>query len=136
MGIQIKWDDSGRMPDKTVIMWTFVGQWDWLDYDRLVGEAYQMQMEMMPQTVDTIVDMRGTTHIPYSGAIANLVRGINKVPPNRGTVAILGASGLLKALAPIIRRLTPKSGAYILVDSLEDVYQLLETRRASSTPPD
>ena len=57
---------------------------------------------------------------------------IHKVPPNRGTVAILGASGLLKALEPVIRRITPASSAYVFVESLDAAYQLLDERRGES----
>ena len=137
MGIQLKWDDSGRVPEKTVIYWAFGESWTWTDFAQCVEEAYDWQMQSVPKTIHTIADMQEGKGMFAADAISSITYSIKHVPPNRGKVVVVGASRLLKLLEPIIRRLVPQlSAAYVLVDSLDEAYELVlaELDRQETNP--
>jgi hypothetical protein len=125
MGIRIKWDDSGRVPEHTVIFWEFDEAWTWKEYSQRAQEAYEWQMQS-PKAIHTIVDMRRSRGVFSGDALSSIVRGIRLVPTHRGTVAVVGANRFIAMLEPIVRRLVPDLAAYYnLVDSLDEAYELI-----------
>lgn len=132
MGVQVDWDSSDQNPEKSVIYWTFAGDWTWDQFAEADVRAYEMSLEMTPTVIDVLVDMRASNRIPFSGAIGYFSRSIRRSPPNRGAVLIFGAGGIVKALEPVLRRLNPGySDGYHLVETIDDAYQFLEQRRLS-----
>ena len=130
MGIQVAWDDSGRVPEESVIYWTFAEEWNWNEFAEADKTAYQMSVGMIPVVIDVIVDMTQSDRTPFIGAIGYFTRSIHHDPSNRGVVVIVGVSGILRSLESILRRLTPKaSPAYVLVNTLEEAYHLIEDRQ-------
>jgi hypothetical protein len=130
MAIQVDWDGSGRVPEKSVIYWTFDGEWTWDQFAEMDKRAYELSLEMTPTVVDVLVDMRASSRIPFSGAIGYFSRSIRRNPPNRGSVVIFGASGIVRALEPVLRRLNPgTSDGYQIIETIDEAYQFLEKRR-------
>ena len=128
MGIDVKWDDSGHLPEKTLIYWTFEEGWDWNDFSEADKRAFQMALDVS-HTVHSIIDFRASSGIPGSGAISYFTRSIQKAPPNRGTVVVVGAPGIIKAMEGILRLLSPQAAAlnkYPLVDTPEEAYTILQ----------
>ena len=125
MSIRIKWDDSGRVPEKSVIFWEFDETWTWKEYDERTQEAYEWQKDQ-PKAIHTIVDMRRSKGLFSGNALSSIVRGIRLVPPHPGKVAVVGANRYIQMLEPIIRRLIPHLASYyMLVDSLDAAYELI-----------
>ena len=135
MAVQVAWDDSGRVPEKSIIYWTFAGTWNWDEFAEVDEIAYEMSVGMMPAIIDVIVDMTGSGRTPFTGAIGYFTRSLRRNPSNRGIVVIVGARGVLRSLEAILRRLNPKtSQAYLLVATLEEAYHLIEERRQQRSP--
>lgn len=128
MGIDVSWDASGRFPEKTVIYWLFEGQWDWNDFSRADKQAYEMALAES-HTVHSLIDFRASPNIPRSGAISYFTRSAMKAPPNRGTVVVVGAPRLIRAMEGILRALAPKASEqykYTMLNDIEEAYQVLE----------
>ena len=136
MDIQVEWDDSQRLPDCAIIVWTFPDEWDWNDFAQADKQAFQMALDSL-NTVHSIVDFRQTNRLPHSGAISYFTRSIATAPPNRGIVAVVSTSRLISSLETILRALAPKAAKqYVLVKTLDEAYtaiaQYQDSRR--STP--
>lgn len=138
MGIQLTWDDSGRVPEKTVILWEFGESWTWADFCQREQETYEWHMESVPRTIHTIADMQRNNRMPGVEALSSFVHHIKYRPPNRGKVIVVDPGRMMKLLEPIIRRLVPDlSVDYILVDSLDEAYELvLAELNQQETDPD
>jgi hypothetical protein len=127
MGIRTEWDTSGRFPEQTVIYWTFEREWDWNDFSKADKEAFQMALGVS-HSVHSIIDFRASEGIPRSGAISYFTRSVTKAPPNRGTVVVVGAPRMIRALEGILRALSPKASEqnkYTMVNEVEEAYQIL-----------
>lgn len=130
MGISVNWDQNGRLPEQTVIYWTFEGQWDWNDFSVADKEAYELAMSTK-DTVHSIIDFRASPRIPGSGAIGYFKGSITKSPPNRGKIVIVGASLMIRALEGVLRSLAPKeSYKYRMANDLEEAYRILQSPEA------
>ena len=130
MGVEVDWDSSGRVPEESVIYWTFDGEWTWDQFAEMDALAYEMSLEKTPTVVDVLVDMRASKRVPFSGAIGYFSRSIRRNPPNRGSVVIFGASGIVRGLEPVLRRLNPgTSDGYQIIGTIDEAYQFLEKRR-------
>lgn len=126
MGITVGWDHSGQLPDHTVIYWSFEGVWDWNDFSEADKCAYELALSQT-HTVHSIVDFRGSSHIPSNGVISYFARSVTKAPPNRGLVVVVGAPRIIQALEGILRLLTQKAASkYRLVDNLESAFVILK----------
>jgi hypothetical protein len=126
VGIQLKWDDSGRVPEGTVIFWKFGESWTWAEFFQREQETYEWHMQAVPRTIYTIADMQRNNRMPGIEALSSFVHHIKHRPPNRGKVIVVDAGRTIKLLEPIIRRLVPDLSAdYILVDSLDEAYELV-----------
>src|SRR3990172_6351522 len=128
MGIQVRWDDSGRSPEKTVIVWTFTQDWNWRQFHAADQKAYALALAR-PHFVHTIVDLTQTSAFPRNNAIQHLTHAIKNAPINLGFVVIVGANGDMLAIENVLRALNPREchkHKYLVVDTLDEAYTALE----------
>jgi hypothetical protein len=126
MPIEALWDDE----DRTAVRLVYGSTWSVRDFE----EAYRQTREMMdsvPYPVDVITDVRGTSMLPSDGLLG-VVRIIQKASAvNTGSVVIVGASAILKAMALVQLRVLKEYKADY-VDTLEEARALLANRRADA----
>ena len=137
MGIQVRWDDSGRSPEKTVIVWTFKQTWNWHQFHAADQKAYTMALAR-PHFVHTIVDFAQTHHFPRNNAVQHFTHAIKNAPVNQGFVLIVGANGDMLAMENILRALNPREchkHKYLVVDTMDEAYHTLAELNARPSSP-
>ncbi len=59
MSIHVKWDN----PEKTIILWTFIGRWAWGEYDDSLRESDRL-LDSVNHRVDFLYDVREMSILP------------------------------------------------------------------------
>jgi hypothetical protein len=121
MGIRVKWNNA----EKTILRYTFEGEWSWeeLDMARRHGEK---MVEGMMQRYDVILDVRRLEGIPRN--TLEVIRDHYAVhSPNGGLSVFVGATALMRAILDVLNRLKPNSfGHFRCVQTLEEAYNLID----------
>jgi hypothetical protein len=116
--------------EKTIILCEYLAlDWDWNDFH----DAFQRQKAMIDSVtypkVHVIVDTTRSNWLPKGGSLLSGMRKLTDLKhPRQGHTIIVGAKGLLAAVANTITKLMGKHRQEIhLVDTLEEARQLVAT---------
>lgn len=136
MAIQVGWGDS----QKSYILYSFGGEWTWQEFYAAIDIAQRLA-NAVTYEVSTLIDMTDADDLP-----SNISLGLNVMTHarktllyyaqvSRGTVVIIGAKPLIKALWDTFRAvLGPKGAANVrFVRTSEEAHQLLERENSASS---
>jgi hypothetical protein len=88
MPFKIEW----MTPAKTVMLYRVTGDWNWFDYHRVVRVSIFQMTNHAPQSVHSVVDLRGSTRPKLPSGLAAHVRTFGKryTPALSGKAIVLG----------------------------------------------
>ncbi|MEP7288985.1 MAG: hypothetical protein ABI947_24795 [Chloroflexota bacterium] len=133
MSINVAWDND----EKTVIIYTFVGQWEWIDYWTAIKDAAEL-LNTVTYKVDIIMDMRNARTMPEGSlSKAKQVLGYPR-HPNIGMTAIVGANLFIETVVSTSAKVYKALwGNYDMLSaaSIEDARKQLFVRREAQQPP-
>ncbi len=118
MPVTLELQENGR-----VLIYTFVDPWEIGDLIALYPQS-QEYLRTAQRKIYTLADVRRAKKIP--SGILNLRHGPDWSHPNGGTVAIVGANGLLRTFASIVFRLSGFEHA-TYYDSVEEAWAYLRS---------
>jgi hypothetical protein len=117
MGINVQWDNS----EQTVIRFVYNGSWNMSDLFEALQDSRDL-MDTVDYTVAHIVDLRESKLMP-NGALS-LGRNVTmRKHPRQGKTVIIGASGFVKTLYDVFRKVYRASfddSAYTFATSLDE----------------
>ena len=116
--ISIKWDN----PEKTILRYTFHGNWNWDDYlaELTIGRKMMAEVE---HTVCILNDMTAMGMLPPN-FISTARNVITSRPKNTGLAIFLTTNTFFKAMYRVISRLLEEVPTrYVLVTTEEEAYQ-------------
>ncbi len=126
MSIALKW----HTPDRKIILWEFIGNWEWRDYHTAINQAVVM-LKSVDHTVDSIIDVSQSTAFPPDMLIQGR-RWFQVAPANFGITVVTGTNNLLKGIALTIGRILPLFIERILVaDTVEEAEKIILSKRQS-----
>lgn len=116
--ITLKWDND----EKTILRYTFQGNWNWDDYLESLTIGRKMMAEVEHE-VSIINDMRQMTQLPPN--FVNTARNvITSRPDNTGLAVFLTTNAFFQATHRILGRILEEVPIrYILVSTEEEAYQ-------------
>jgi hypothetical protein len=134
MAITVQWDD----PEKTIIRYTYMGQWTWAEYDEAVTQALELVKDV--SSVDVIADFSQSSLLPER-ALQNFRNSLNKeqrVIPFEITVLVI-KSEFMKRMLDMFGKLYGRGGIGMKIksaNSLEEARQIIHNRKQiPSTKP-
>jgi hypothetical protein len=124
MGINLSWYDD----NKTIIVWKFQGEWNWLDYHAAINRAVMM-LRGVDHTVDSIMDLRDNRSLPPN-AIVQGKRWFVVAPDNFGITVVTGANMLIQGIATTIGSVYKRFNTKILVArTFDEAIELIVERQ-------
>jgi hypothetical protein len=133
MGVRVVWHND----KKTIIRYIYENRWSWEDLYTARLEVKAM-LESVPHKVGIIVDVRNSSILP-SGTLARAKYIASSSPTlhhNEGVTVILGASGLVRSIYDVMRKIYPytmRERKYYFASTLEEAYSIL-MKHPSSVP--
>lgn len=127
MPIDVMWDT----PEQTAVRMVYGAQWNVQDFEAAYLETRRL-MDTVPHVVDIITDVSATSLFPSDGLLG-VIRVVQKAPPtapNTGSVVIVGASPMLKAMSSVQTRVL-KGVREHYVSTMEEAHQYLAEQRAA-----
>ncbi len=122
--IEINWDND----DKTVMRYTYQGQWTWQEFYGVMEQSHQM-MDTVDHPVDILVDMRASAQIPQ-GAVTQFRRIANVRHPNTGTIVAVTEARVARMLYDIFATVfRPIASRYHIVQTIDEAYAAIEDAR-------
>ena len=127
MSIQVVWDND----EKTIIRYTYQGQWTWDELAAVLEEAYAL-LDTVDHPVDFIIDLRQSVLLPKD-ALRHGERVAQAVHPNEGRSVVVGANMLVSRLADVFYKIYRRtSKQFRFVATLDEAYALLSNDTANS----
>jgi hypothetical protein len=125
MGIQVSWYNE----EKTIIIWKFIGDWNWQDYHTAINRAVVM-LKGVDHMVDSIMDLEHNRALPPDALIEGK-RWFVVAPDNFGITVVARANRLIQTIALTIGSVYKQFGSKIMTaPTVEDaVYLILEKQR-------
>lgn len=116
--ITLEWDNA----EKTILRYTFQGNWNWDDYLEYLAIGRKMMAEVEHE-VSILNDMRQMTQLPPN--FVNTARNvITSRPDNTGLAVFLTTNTFFQATHRILGRMLEEVPTrYILVSTEEEAYQ-------------
>jgi hypothetical protein len=129
MTVYAEWDNA----EKTVMRWTFEGDWTWEEYYS-TRKTTNQQISAQKYPVDLIVDMRASNALP-SGVLMHARNAVFISPENISLTVYVGINPVLRAFFNMFNNLyrgliRAKQLDMILVATIDDAYKALESRGA------
>ncbi len=86
MNVTMDWENEAR----TVLRYTFAGDWDWDDFSAVLVDHSQ---EFALDQLCIVIDLRQTTHIP-TDAILHLLPAANRAKQIGGKIVVIATSSI------------------------------------------
>jgi hypothetical protein len=129
MTVYADWDNT----EKTVMRWTFEGDWTWDEYYS-VRKTTNQQISAQKHPVYLIVDMRASSALP-SGVLMHARNAVFISPDNIDLTVDVGINPVLHAFFNMFSNLYrglihSKRLEMVIVATMDDAYKALESRGA------
>lgn len=130
--VSIKWDN----PEKTILHYTFRGNWNWDDYLEKLNTGRKMMAEV-EHIVCILNDMCEMGMLPPN-FISTARNVITSRPNNTGLVIFLTTNTFFKAMYRVLSKLLEEVPTrYVLVTTEEEAYQKINHwLNEQSSPPE
>lgn len=127
MPIHVQWDRE----DPTIIRTTFVGAWQWTDYENAIDEILRL-CEPVTHRVDMITDLTDAGDLPDGVATPHILRFRTNKPPTFGMLMVINPSLYTQTMIDTANFLTrSKSDPSIIAENLAHARDLIYQSRAS-----
>jgi hypothetical protein len=93
MMILVEWDNE----EKTVVRWTFSGDWTWDDFRAAQAQMHEM-IRCLDYKVDVLADLRAAPSVP-NDAFRNFKNAEARALPNRDRVVLVSNNLLVRGMA-------------------------------------
>ncbi len=128
MPVTVRWDD----PAKTILCYTYTGQWTWEQYDEAVTQALELTKE--GGAIDVIADFSQSSLLPDRALshFRNSLNQKNRSIPFEMTVLII-KSDFMARMLEIFGQLYGRGGVGAKLKSahsIEEARQIIADRRA------
>jgi hypothetical protein len=133
MTVYAEWDNA----DKTIMRWTFEGDWTWEEYYD-ARKTTNQEISAQKHPVDLIVDLRTSGTLP-SGVLMHARNSVYIAPDNIGLTVYVGINPVMRAFYNMFRNLYrglihSKRLDMMMVATLDDAYAALAARDAEGAP--
>ena len=119
------WDNLPGLAPRTIIRYTFRGQWSWDEFEAARATWRQMADDSNVERIATIVDFRESEHYP-SQAIMNFARVLGDLHPKTGPMVLVGMNWIFRVITDGLAILFPAKLRNIhTVDTLDEAYTTL-----------
>ena len=122
MSITVIWDN----PEQTIIRYVYNGQWNLDNFYHALQESREM-MDTVNHRVGLIIDVQNSKLVP-NGVLSHGKNVSLRKHPNQGKSIIVGASGFVRTLFDVYKRVYRTSfdeTAYAFATNLDDARSLL-----------
>ncbi len=122
MGITVVWDN----PEQTVLRYIYSGQWNLDNFYQALQESREM-MDKVHCRVGVIIDVQNSKLVP-NGVLSHGKNVSVRKHPNQGKSIIVGASGLVRTLFDVYKKVYRTSfddSAYAFAATLEEARKAL-----------
>ncbi len=122
MSITVIWDN----PEQTIIRYIYNGQWNLDNFYHALQESREM-MDTVNRRVGLIIDVQNSKLVP-NGVLSHGKNVSLRKHPNQGKSIIVGASGFVRTLFDVYKRVYRTSfdeTAYAFATNLDDARSLL-----------
>ena len=125
MSIHVQWAND----HKTIMLWTFKGQWTWDDF--FVAQDYDTQlMSTVTHRVDIIADLRKSPFLPgHAYHFSQFQRALQRRPHHAGIIVIVGANLLVRMLFDSFSRIHRGFDLVSFVGTPAQAYRYLAKRQ-------
>ena len=128
MPIQVLWENE----EQSVVRWHFTDPWTWQDFNAAQSRCHAL-MDTVPNTIDIILDLRETEHLP-PGAFFRSKRHLDMLHPRAGIVVIVGANIVAQHIYKTLGQMYPILKAKYLMgfaDTIEGAHATLASIQAT-----
>lgn len=132
MPISLTWDN----PDKTILRLTFWNEWDLEEYTTQFETAFEA-IELLPHTVDILVDLRTDSFVPKGNTLHTFRQVMDKLPANTGIIVYVNDDNVQRHMINThvsfyysVRRASKRR--LYMVETMPEAYELIKTLRTES----
>ncbi|MBN1965134.1 MAG: hypothetical protein JW910_10845 [Anaerolineae bacterium] len=125
--IDVQWGN----PDRTLVVYTAHGAWEWNDLYDATREAHAL-LATVNHVVDSIVDVTNAQAFP-GGSLWHARRMASARHPNSGRLVYVGGHSFIKAVFDVISRMyRADHPSFLYANTLDEAHALL--RRETAEP--
>lgn len=130
MSIQVEWADT----DHTILHYHFSQNWTWEEF-HAANDRGRMLVSSVEHPVDMIFELEFGMIVPPR-VLSNMTRTLRERPPaNFNRVVLIGANGLVRNLANVLRTLYPSQMSRVVeAQTVQHALRLLSTQAQISQP--
>ena len=127
MSIIAEWDN----PSKTILRWTFQGNWNWAEFFEVTHQTERMLNEA-DHRVDFLIDMWDSYTLPSDAILqfAKIRQASHLSHPNAGKNMVFGANSFARSVGNLFKSAYQTAHERIFfVEDEEEAYALLKVDR-------
>ncbi len=123
--IKVTWQDI----DQRILLWEFIGSWEWDEYLESVKIAYEMVRSVAPNRVDIIAALAQSSGLP-ANVVSKVAQASRTMPKNWELTVVVGGGTFIDTMVNIGRRLVrDMADKYAIAPNVEAAMTLIAEAR-------